>query len=85
MVVETTEKLSGTHVNKVNLNEKKDSHDDTTERRAGAAPPYVELSSHFVSLESAVEACGNGDASICRRPGCLSSKRMPLSQCNRQT
>ena len=38
--------------------------DDTTGHGAGAPPAYVELSSHFVSLESAAEACGNGDASF---------------------
>ena len=27
-------------------------------------PPYVELLSFFVSLESPAEACGNGDASF---------------------
>ena len=38
--------------------------DDTTGHGGGAPPAYVELSSHFVSLESAAEACGNGDASV---------------------
>ena len=37
--------------------------DDTTGRWGGAPPAYMELSSHFASLQSAVEACGNGDAS----------------------
>ena len=38
--------------------------DDTTGHGGGAPPAYVELSSHFVSLEIAAEACGNGDASF---------------------
>ena len=56
------ETLKGTHVNEVNVDEIKDSDDDTTGRRGGAPPSYFELSSHFVSPESAAEACGNGDA-----------------------
>ena len=38
--------------------------DDTTGHGGGAPPVYVELSLYFVSLESAAEACGNGDASF---------------------
>ena len=38
--------------------------DATTGHGGGAPPAYVELSTHFVSLESAAEACGNGDASL---------------------
>ena len=38
--------------------------DGTTGNGGGAPPAYVELSSHFVSLENAAEACGNGDASF---------------------
>ena len=57
-----TEALKGTHVSKVNAEEIEDSDDDTTEHGGGAPPAYVELSSHFVSLESAAEAYGNGDA-----------------------
>ena len=45
-----TEALKGTHVNKVNAEEIEDSDDDTT--------------GHGVSLESAAEAWGNGDASF---------------------
>ena len=37
---------------------------DTTGHGGGAPPAYVELPSHFVYLESAAEACGNGDASL---------------------
>ena len=38
--------------------------DNTTGHGGGAPPAYVELSSHFVSLESAGKACGNGDGSF---------------------
>ena len=57
-----TKALKGTHVNKVNAEEIEDSDDDTTGQARGAPPAYVELSSHLVFLESAAEACGNGDA-----------------------
>ena len=50
--------------NEVNVDETEDRDGDTTVRGGGAPPPYVELSSHFVSLESAAEACGKGDASF---------------------
>ena len=40
------------------------SETDNTGHGGGAPPAYVELSSHFVSLESAAEACGNDDASF---------------------
>ena len=63
-VDEMTEALKGTHVNEVNAEEIEDSDEDTTGHGGGAPPSYVELSSHFVSLESAAEACGNGDASF---------------------
>ena len=59
-----TESLGGTDVNEVNVDEIEDSDDDTTRRGGNVPPPYVELSSHFVSLESAAEACSNGDASF---------------------
>ena len=62
-VDEMTEALKVTHVNKVNAEEIEDS-DDTTWYGGGAPPAYVELSSHFVSLESAAEARGNSDASF---------------------
>ena len=58
-----TEALKGSHVYKVNAEEIEDSDDDTTGHGGDAPPAYVELPSHFVSLESATEACGNGDAS----------------------
>ena len=59
-----TEVLKGTHVNKVNAEEIENSDDDMTGHGGGAPRAYVERSSHFVSLESAAEACGNGDASF---------------------
>ena len=59
-----TEALKGTHINKVNAEEIEDSDNDTTGHGGGAPPANVELSSHFVSLESAAEECGNGNASF---------------------
>ena len=67
-----TEALKGTHVNKVNAKEIEDSDDDTTGHGGGAPPTYVELSSHFVCLESAAKACGNGDASFYLQKGRIS-------------
>ena len=61
---EMTEALQGTHVNKVNAEGIEDSHDDTPGHGGGDPPAYVDLLSHSVSLESAAEACGNGDASF---------------------
>ena len=58
------EQLSGTHVKGVNVDEKEDSDDAATVRGAGAPPPYEEFWSQSVSVESAAEACGNGDAAF---------------------
>ena len=49
-------------VNKVDAEEIEDRDDYTTGHGGGAPPAYVELLSHFVSLGSAAEACGYGDA-----------------------
>lgn len=58
-VDEMTEKLNAARVC-----EMQDSGDDATVRWAGAPPPYVELSSKFVPLESAAAGCGHADAAF---------------------
>ena len=63
-VDEMMETLKGTHVNEVNVDEIEDSDDDTMGRGDRPPTPYVQLSSRFGSLESAAEACGNGEASL---------------------
>ena len=56
------------------------SGDDTTGRGGGVLPPYVERSSHFVSLEIAAEACGNGDASFYLRKARMSFIKAHVSK-----
>ena len=56
---EMTEKLNGTHVDEVNVDEIEDRDDNMMGCGGGPPPPFVELSSTSVSLESAAEACGN--------------------------
>ena len=59
-----TEALKGTHVNKVNAVDIEDSS-MMIRRGTGAVPPGLRgTSSHFVSLESAAEACVNGNTSF---------------------
>lgn len=62
------------------MTKRRTSADDKTESGAGAPPPYVELSWHFVSLESASRACGDGGAGFYLQKARMSSIKAHASR-----